>query len=337
MIGELNASHSGVSAPQSASVVAAVRIGIRFDAELYAGKGQMKVRSVVPNGPADVTGLVSTGSFIYSVDDTVITASTSLDKLLLNKAGKRVALKVSADPTGKDSRTVYVSPIDMNGEKALLYKEWVSKQRAYVDKASGGRLGYVHIFDMSQESLNQLHISLDAENHAREGVVVDVRNNTGGFVNAYALDVLARRGYMTMTPRGLPSAPARTQLGQRSLEAPTVLVINQHSLSDAEDFTEGYKTLGLGKVVGEPTSGWIIYTSNIPLLDGTMIRVPSIRITDHEGKTMELAPRQPDVFVTRALGEAAAGKDSQLDAAVKQLIGQLDANKGVKSGQTGKN
>jgi hypothetical protein len=63
-----------------------------------------------------------------------------------------------------------------------------------------------------------------------------------------------------MTPRGLPTAPARSVLGQRSLELPTILVTNQHSLSDAEDFTEGYRTLKLGKVVGEPTSGWIIYT-----------------------------------------------------------------------------
>lgn len=122
------------------------------------------------------------------------------------------------------------------------------------------------MFDMSQESLNQFYLDIDAENHSREGVVVDVRNNNGGFVNAYALDVLSRRGYMTMTVRGLPSSPARTQLGQRALDAPTILVTNQHSLSDAEDFSEGYRTLKLGKIVGEPTGGCIIYTSNILLV-----------------------------------------------------------------------
>jgi len=108
---------------------------------------------------------------------------------------------------------------------------------------------------MSSNALTQLVIDLDTENESRVGVVIDVRNNNGGFVNVYAIDVLSRRGYLKMTPREQLEAPARSVLGQRSLEAPTILVTNQHSLSDAEDFTEGYRSLKLGKVVGEPTAG----------------------------------------------------------------------------------
>jgi tricorn protease len=89
-----------------------------------------------------------------------------------------------------------------------------------------------------------------------------------------ALDVLTRRPYLTMTVRGMPSAPGRSVLGQRALESPTILVTNEHSLSDAEDFTEGYRHLKLGKVVGQPTSGWIIYTSNVQLVDGSGLRIP---------------------------------------------------------------
>jgi len=150
-----------------------------------------------------------------------------------------------------------------------------------------------------------------------------VRNNNGGFVNAYALDVLARRGYMMMTRRGLPTAPARSVLGQRALELPTILVTNQHSLSDAEDFTEGYRTLKLGKVVGEPTSGWIIYTGSQTLVDGSSMRMPAVRITTLDGTTMELNPRPVDVAVTRPIGESLLGKDAQLDAAVRELLNQL--------------
>jgi tricorn protease len=128
---------------------------------------------------------------------------------------------------------------------------------------------------------------------------------------------------MTMTRRGFPASPARTNLGQRALEAPTILVTNQHSLSDAEDFTEGYRALKLGKVVGEPTSGWIIYTSNTTLIDGTSLRLPFIKITSNDGKVMELAPRPVDVPVVRPIGESYAGRDAQLDTAVRELLKQI--------------
>jgi tricorn protease len=126
-----------------------------------------------------------------------------------------------------------------------------------------------------------------------------------------------------MTNRGAPPGPARTLLGQRSLELPTVLVVNQHSLSDAEDFTEGYRTLKLGKVVGEPTAGWIIYTGAMELVDGSSMRLPGTLITGADGKNMENNPRPVDVAVSRPIGESYTGKDSQLDAAVKVLLGDL--------------
>jgi C-terminal processing protease CtpA/Prc len=216
-----------------------------------------------------------------------------------------------------------ILPTNAATDKRLIYRAWVEDRRAYVLKQSAGKLGYVHMLDMSAGALAQLHADLDAENSLRSGVVIDVRNNNGGFVNAYALDVFSRRPYLTMQIRGMPATSARTQLGQRSLELPTVLVTNQMSLSDAEDFTEGYRALGLGKVVGEPTAGWIIYTSDVALIDGTTVRLPFIRITDSQGKDMELNPRPVDVPVTRPVGESYSGRDSQLDAAVDVLLKQL--------------
>jgi C-terminal processing protease CtpA/Prc len=230
---------------------------------------------------------------------------------------------VSKSADGAAPREVIVRPINWTNEKNLVYREWVEWNRAYVDKASGGRLGYVHMNDMSDGALRRLYLDLDADNRVKDGVVIDVRNNNGGFVNAYALDVLARRGYMNMTPRGLPMAPARSVLGQRALELPTILLTNQHSLSDAEDFTEGYRTLKLGTVVGEPTSGWIIYTGSQTLVDGSTLRMPGTRITTLEGKNMELEPRPVDIPVTRPIGESLTGKDSQLDTAVRELLKQL--------------
>ena len=329
MVGELNSSHSGVAAPPAggrgggAAEAGTGRLGLEFDRAEYESAGKLKITDVIPLGPTALSGKIKPGDSLLAVDGAAIDARTNLDELLQHKSGRRVELTIASSADGADKRDVVVRPASMAAEKVLLYREWVEQRRAYVDKISNGRLGYVHMNDMSQQSLEQLYMDLDAQNQARDGVVIDIRNNNGGFVNVYAIDVLARRPYLTMTPRGLEAFPARAQLGQHALERPTILVTNQHSLSDAEDFTEGYRELKLGKVVGEPTAGWIIYTSNVNLVDGTSVRLPFIRVLTEHGENMEMHPRPVDVAVTRPVGESYSGRDSQLDAAVKELLGQI--------------
>ena len=337
MVGELNASHSGVSAGRGGGGrgggTAPARIGLDFDRAEYEQHGKLKVSHVIPLGPAAITRQVSAGDYVLAVNGTTVSGDTNLDELLAHAANRRTELKVAGGADGSNPRDVVVRPISNGAEKNLRYREWVEWNRAYVDKASGGRLGYVHMNDMSAGALERLYLDLDADNRAKDGVVVDVRNNNGGFVNAYALDVFARRGYMMMTPRGLPTAPARSVLGQRALELPTILVTNQHSLSDAEDFTEGYRALKLGTVVGEPTAGWIIYTGSQTLVDGSTMRMPGTRITSLDGKTMELVPRSVDIAVTRPIGESLQGKDSQLDRAVAELLKQLGGKSSSSAGR----
>gem|GEM_PF-104275 len=324
MIGELNASHLGASAPP-AGAPSTGRLGVRLDPAAYERDGAVRVREVIPLGPAALAG-VRPGDAIVAVDGRTVGPDDDLDARLAYTVGRRVALTL-AGPSGA-RREAALRPVGLAAERRLLYRAWVESRRAYVDSASGGRLGYVHMPDMSAESLAQLYADLDAENQAKAGVVVDVRNNNGGFVNAYALDVFARRPYLTMRTRGRDAAPARAALGQRALERPTVLVTNQHSLSDAEDFAEGYRALGLGKIVGEPTAGWIIYTWNVALVDGTTLRLPRTRITGADGTDMELHPRPVDVPVTRPVGESYTGRDAQLDAAVRVLLGEASAAAG---------
>ena len=157
-------------------------------------------------------------------------------------------------------------------------------------RSAGASSGYVHIADMSDaHSSSCISIWMRRTNPAT-GVVVDVRNNNGGYVNGYVLDVFTRSNYLMMTPREPVSYPDRQSLGQRALGLPTVLVTNESSLSDAEDFTEGYRTLGLGKVVGTPTAGWIIFTGGAQLIDGSALRTPSTRIQDLRGRDDGDAP-----------------------------------------------
>ncbi len=273
----------------------------------------------MPLGPAAVSG-IAVGDVIVSIDGQRLTATTNPDDRLQHTIGKRVALGISS---GSANREVVVRPVNLATEKGLLYRAWVEETRALVAKLSNNRLGYAHMPDMSAQSLEQFFIDLDADNHGKDGVVIDVRNNNGGFVNVYAIDMLARRSYFNMTPRDSTKVPSRSVLGQRALERPTVLVTNQHSLSDAEDFTEGYRSLKLGTVVGEPTAGWIIFTWNQPMMDGSVLRLPRMRITATDGSEMEMKPRPVDVPVTRALGESAQGRDSQIETAVKELLRQI--------------
>lgn len=323
MVGELNASHMGASGSIAQSPAPTGRLGLQFDPSAYEKSGRLVVSEILMDGPVSNSGKIQIGDQLLAIDGKPLTKNDNLQALLANKVGKKVKLKILSS---KGEEEVALSPLSLMAEKRLRYRQWVEQQRAYVDKISHGRLGYVHMLDMSEQSLHQLYIDLDAQTLNKEGVVIDIRNNNGGFVNAYALDVFSRKPYLTMTGRDMPASPARIQLGQRALQKPTILVTNQHSLSDAEDFTEGYRTMRLGKVVGEPTAGWIIFTSAARLIDGSSVRLPFSRITDHEGKDMELHPRPVDIPVSRPIGESYGSKNIQLDTAVTELLKELSTS-----------
>ncbi|HEX8735753.1 MAG TPA: S41 family peptidase, partial [Pyrinomonadaceae bacterium] len=232
MVGELNASHLGVQGSSGFTVTPIGKLGLRFDRGEYETNGRLKITEIIALSPVDITRSVRVGEYLISVDGVRIDNKTNLDELLENKVGKRVELEFSANADGSGKREVIVKPVSTGAEKNLLYRQWVEANRAYVERISGGRLGYVHLPDMGGGSLAQLYVDLDVQNQNKEGVVIDIRNNNGGFINPYVIDVLARRGYLNMKERGGWTVPARTALGQRALERPTILVTNQHSLSD---------------------------------------------------------------------------------------------------------
>jgi C-terminal processing protease CtpA/Prc len=137
---------------------------------------------------------------------------------------------------------------------------------------------------------------------------------------------------------GIPLSPQTNldellqhKIGKRTIcrtsahENAVVLPVNQNTLSDSEDFTEGYRAVKLGKVVGTPTAGWIIYTGQEDLIDGSALRTPGVRITGAGGTDMELHPRPVDIQAERPVGESYTGRDAQLEAAVKALFAELPA------------
>ncbi|MEP7347919.1 MAG: DPP IV N-terminal domain-containing protein, partial [Gemmatimonadaceae bacterium] len=246
MIGEMNASHMGIGGPPTGTPAASARLGLEYDRTAYEARGELRITSIIPLGPAGVAGGVRVGDVVLAIDGTPLAPNVSLDSLLGFKIGRKVAVTLAADAAGRDRRDIAMRALSSNAEKGLLYRAWVDERRAMVAKLSNGRLGYAHMLDMGGGAIAQLNLDLDAENHEKDAVVLDIRNNNGGFVNGYALDVLSRKPYVDMVRRGVPSVPGRPVLGQRALEAPTILIINQATLSDGENFTEGYRTMGLG-------------------------------------------------------------------------------------------
>jgi tricorn protease len=323
MIGELNASHMQASSTGAEYRQSVARLGVTFDADEYQRSGLLKIVRVLPLGPAALSG-VTAGKYLLSVDGVSTARPANLDALLDHKLDREVVLSLADHTDGSDQKDTKVTTINASTERTLGYRQWVLDNREYVKKISNGRLGYVHIADMSQQALARLNVDLDARNESYDGVVVDVRNNDGGFVNGYALDVFTRKNYLTIEPRGFPKITGRAALGQRYLGLPTILVTNRSTLSDGEDFTEGYQALGLGETVGEPTAGWIIFTRGCSLIDGTQFRIPSETVYDHNGKPMEMHPRPVDFPVIRPVDEPETGKDSQLDEAVQRLLVKVE-------------
>lgn len=317
MVGELRTSHlgSGFYGWESDDGF----IGILFAAEPLLREGKLVVERVLPDGPAALANEPPRpGEELVAVDGARLSANLSLYKLLLRSAGRRVRLALRAgDGT---EREIVVRPINAHAYQRLRYRDWVAANEQYVHTISRGRLGYVHIEAMSYDAYQQFLVDLDAETHSKAGVIIDVRYNSGGHTATFVLDVLMRRSALRSGFRDLGATDASHLAGNRVLDRPTVLVTNERSASNTEMLSESYRRLRLGKVVGRPTAGAVIWTYSIQLLDGARLSLPRLYVVTPEGEDLEGSGRPVDVEVTRPLGEWANGRDRQLDAAVATLL-----------------
>jgi Tol biopolymer transport system component/C-terminal processing protease CtpA/Prc len=346
MVGELRASHLGLFPTNQPSVQNGY-IGLLFDRAEQASAGRLRVSAIIPDSPAALAGDdqgIQVGDYVVAVEGVPIEPTTNLDRLLQRTVGRRVRLRIEtpaqaaqgaqnpgdragaapAEPPA-EPRELAVRPIAADHYDRLRYRNWAYANERYVHQISGGRLGYVHIRRMSYDAYQQFLADLDAEAHSKEGVVVDVRFNGGGHIATFILDVLTRRSIVISALRDRPPMDASHLAGNRVLNKPTVLLINEGSGSNTEMFTESYRRLGLGKVVGRPSAGAVIWTTGRRLLDGSLLRLPYIKVTTPEGEDLEGTGRAVDVDVALPVGEPARGRDSQLDAAVAALLAQLDS------------
>ncbi|GAA2257781.1 tricorn protease [Streptomyces ruber] len=260
---------------------------------------------------------VRAGDAIVAVGGRPVDPVTGPGPLLVGTAGKPVELTVLPAGGGDARHTVVVPVAD---EEPLRYHAWVADRRAYVHEKSGGRLGYLHVPDMQAPGWAQIHRDLRVE-VAREGLVVDVRENRGGHTSQLVVEKLARRIVGWNRPRGMRpySYP------QDAPRGPMVAVANEFSGSDGDIVNAAIKALGIGPVVGTRTWGGVVgIDSRYRLVDGTLVTQPKYAFwLEGYGWDVENHGVDPDVVVVQAPHDHAAGRDVQLDEAVRIALEAL--------------
>jgi tricorn protease len=213
---------------------------------------------------------------------------------------------------------VSLEPLAGTAQANLEYEGWVDSRAAMVEKLSQGQVGYLHIRAMDAPSLRKFERDLLA-NQAKKALIIDQRFNGGGGIDQELLQILNQRRYQATRSRDSIDVqrPARAFFG------PMVVMQNERSASDAEMFPDGFRSLGLGKLVGVPTYGAVIGTGAFRLLDGSSIRTPGAGVFTAKGVNMENYGVAPDIYVDNAPADFLAGRDMQIEKAVEVLQAQI--------------
>ncbi len=326
MFGELNASHMGYDSPGFGSKLSTGRLGLDFD---FSAEGPgLLVDHVQPKGPcARLTEPVIPGERLLAVNGVRLEPDVNLHRLLQDQVGQRIELILTE---GRHERRVIVRPMGACIQGELRYDEWVSGRRVLVDSLSGGRLGYLHIRGMGSRSLARFEAQLYSQAHGRDGLVVDVRYNGGGWTTDYLLAMLQVKRHAVTFPRdGGPGYP-QGRLPLYSWVEPIIVLCNEFSFSNAEIFSHSTKTLQRGKLVGVPTPGGVISTSGSSLLDGSSFRLPvrgwyfGTEPKRDPERNMEGNGAVPDIIIPLKPGQLAAGDDEQLETAIRELLRELE-------------
>ena len=324
MLGELNGSHLGffvtsrrAAGPNGEAMETTAHLGVRFD-PLHRGPG-LKIRDVIHGSPAaNQKSRLRTGEIILSIDGKEVDPDLDLTLRLNGSLSRDIRLQVRG-VDGKE-RQVVLRPISYAKARSLLYDHWVRQNRAAVDKASKGTLAYVHIRGMDMSSFYQFEQDLFKVASGKEGIIIDVRENGGGFTTDHLLTILTQPTHAITVPRGGNPGYPQDRMVYATWRKPVTVLCNQNSFSNAEIFSHAIKTLKRGRVVGAPTAGGVISTGGTMILDVGFLRVPfrGWFLAD-SGEDMELHGCQPDVVVWPKPGELPRGVDRQLGKGIEVL------------------
>jgi tricorn protease len=322
MLGELNTSHFGFN---SSGKEENEFYTSSFNAigAIFSEENPFEIRSIISHGPLDITGKnIQKGDVLIAVNGEKVASDknreayfveASLDneiELLFNRKG--IVIKVN------------VHPISSNAQRTLLYDEWVANNQKYIDSKSDKKVAYIHMKNMSGGELENFKREMVSEANQREAIILDLRYNTGGNVHDEVLQFLSQKPYLQWKYRNGAMA---SQPNFAPAVKPIILLINEQSLSDAEMTAAGFKTLGLGKIIGVETYRWIVFTSSKGLVDGSSYRLPSWGCYTLDGDNLEKTGVAPDLQVFENFKDRLEGKQPQLDKALEEIFSQLAKNK----------
>lgn len=326
--GEMHAGHVYVSSPSDLNQNR-VDNGL-LGADIVADSGYFRIRDIYPGenwheayrSPLTEPGVkVREGDYILAVDGISTRGVENFYRLLENKANRVVTLLVNATPSTTGAREEKVRPV--RKETNLRYLEWVASRRAYVEKASGGRIGYIHLPNTGAEGNRELVKGFYPQVD-KDALIIDDRYNGGGFIPDRMIELLDRPVLNYWVRRGQqPSAtPAFAHVG------PKVMLINGYSASGGDALPYYFRKRQLGTIIGTRTWGGLIGISGNPnLMDGGSVSAPQFRFLDTEGMwAVEGVGVAPDIEVVDRPDLVAAGHDPSLEAAVKLLMDQLAKN-----------
>ena len=321
MIGELNASHTGISGGGEPNRLAIQTRHPGFELAPDSS-GYYKITWIYKDGPADKDYVkLAVGDYVLAVNGQPLKSGDNYWRNFNLAAGRKFEFQVNSKPQPEGAWTIKITPVNNMAYGTLQYHKWVDDRRAMVEKLSAGEIGYLHIRQMNAESLAQFERDL-ADNRFKKALVIDQRFNPGGGIDQELLAILEQKQYQYTRGRDsvIVTRPQRAYFG------PIAVMQNERSFSDAEVFPDGIRRLGLGKTVGVNTNGSVIGTGAFRLLDGSSVRTPGTGLWDVSGQNLENYGVPADVWVDNTPPDFFAGRDAQLEKAVQILKVELAKN-----------
>ncbi len=328
MIGELATSHTYIwggdlGRPERTPVGL---LGIDVVAEESTGRYRIaKIYEEESSSPEAYSPLtlshvgVKKGDYILAVNGTPLDTATNFYSAFVNLADEEVLLTVNDRPTMTGARDLIVKTID--DEADLRYLDWVRGNRRFVDEASGGKIGYIHLPNMGTAGLVEFQRTFYPQIE-KPGLIIDVRYNGGGFVSELILERIS----IEVLAYGKARKGKPYPYPEEGMRAHMVALCNAHAGSDGDIFTRAFKLANLGTVIGTRTWGGVVgIRMDKPFVDGGMMTIPEFAWWEAEGGwTLENWGAVPDVEVDNLPGDVIRGHDTQLEKAVAYLNSLLE-------------